>query len=125
MKKLIFVFVIGAVLVWYGMDYYKKNNAVEKKPGGRGGAKQVIVAVETGNVIKGDMHDEGIFSGSIEPKSKFKVAPKTSGRIKKVNFNIGDSIKNGDIVAELEHHQDEITRIEYKFGSDGYLIKKN
>ena len=105
MKKLIFVFVIGAVLVWYGMDYYKKNNAVEKKPGGRGGAKQVVVAVETGNVIKGDMHDEGIFSGSIEPKSKFMVAPKTSGRIKKVNFNIGDRIKNGDVVAELDDEE--------------------
>lgn len=105
MKKLIFVFVIGAVLVWYGMDYYKKNNAVEKKPGGRGGAKQVIVAVETGNVIKGDMHDEGIFSGSILPKSKFQVAPKTSGRIKKVNFDIGDTIKNGDVVAELDDEE--------------------
>ena len=105
MKKLIFVFIFGAVIVWYGMDYYKKNNMVEKKPGGRSGAKQVVVAVETGNVKKGDMHDEGIFSGSIEPKSKFMVAPKTSGRIKKVNFNIGDTIKNGDIVAELDDEE--------------------
>ena len=105
MKKLIFVFVIGAALVWFGMDYYKKNNTVEKKPGGRGGAKQVVVAVETGNVIKGDMFDEGVFSGSIQPKSKFQVAPKTSGRIKKVNFDIGDTIKNGDIVAELDDEE--------------------
>ena len=105
MKKLIFVFVVGALLVWYGMDYYKKNNTTEKRPGGRGGAKQVVVAVETGNIIKGDMQDEGIFSGSIQPKSKFQVAPKTSGRIKKVNFDIGDTIKNGDIVAELDDEE--------------------
>ena len=105
MKKLIFVFIVGAALVWFGMDYYKKNNTVEKKPGGRGGAKQIIVAVETGNVIKGEMKDEGIFTGSIQPKSKFQVAPKTSGRIKKVNFDIGDTIKNGDIVAELDDEE--------------------
>lgn len=105
MKKLIFVFIVGAVLVWFGMDYYKKNNATDKKGANRGGAKQVVVAIETGNIKNGDMHDEGIFSGSIEPKSKFQVAPKTSGRIKKVNFNIGDVIKNGDIVAELDDEE--------------------
>lgn len=105
MKKLIFVFIVGAALVWFGMDFYKKNNTAVKKPGGRGGAKQVVVAVEAANIFKGDMHDEGIFSGSIEPKSKFQVAPKTSGRIKKVNFNIGDPINNGDIVAELDDEE--------------------
>ena len=105
MKKLIFAFIVGAALVGFGRYYYIKNNTVEKKPGGRGGAKQVVVAVETGNVSKGDMNDEGIFSGSILPKSKFQVAPKTSGRIKKVNFDIGDTIKNGDIVAELDDEE--------------------
>ena len=105
MKKLIFVFVLGAALVWFGMDYYKKNNATDKKGKMRGGAKQIVVAVETGNVIKGDMNDEGIFTGSILPKSKFQVAPKISGRIKKVNFDIGDTIKNGDIVAELDDEE--------------------
>ncbi len=105
MKKLIFVFILGAAIVWFGADYIKKNNTSEKKGAKRGGAKQVVVAIETGNVIRGDMHDEGVFSGSIEPKSKFKVAPKTSGRIKKVNFNIGDTIKNGDIVAELDDEE--------------------
>ncbi len=105
MKKLIFVFIVGAALVWYGMDYYKKNNATDKKGNMRGGAKQIVVAVETGDVIKGEMKDEGIFTGSIQPKSKFQVAPKTSGRIKKVNFDIGDTIKNGDIVAELDDEE--------------------
>jgi RND family efflux transporter MFP subunit len=105
MKKLIFVFIIGAALVWFGMDYYKKNNTSDKKVGGRGASRQVVVAVETGSVTKGDMNDEGIFTGSIQPKSKFQVAPKTSGRIKKVNFDIGDTIKNGDIVAELDDEE--------------------
>ena len=91
MKKLMFVFIIGAALVWFGMDYYKKNNTSDKKAGGRGASRQVVVAVETGSVTKGDMNDEGIFTGSIQPKSKFQVAPKTSGRIKKVNFDIGDT----------------------------------
>ncbi|MBQ2592235.1 MAG: efflux RND transporter periplasmic adaptor subunit, partial [Candidatus Riflebacteria bacterium] len=105
MKKLMFVFIIGAALVWFGMDYYKKNNTSDKKAGGRGASRQVVVAVETGSVTKGDMNDEGIFTGSIQPKSKFQVAPKTSGRIKKVNFDIGDTIKNGDIVAELDDEE--------------------
>lgn len=103
MKKLIFVFIIGALLVWYGMSFVKKTAGDKKNAGGKKG--NVVVAVETGKIKKGDMYDAGIFSGSIEAESKFQVAPKISGRIKKVNFNIGDSIKNGDIVAELDDEE--------------------
>ena len=104
MKKLVLAFVIGAAIIWAGMSLIGKQSAGDKKKaGGRGG--QVVVAIETGNVTHGDMNDEGIFSGSIEAESKFQVAPKISGRIKKVNFDIGDTIKNGDIVAELDDEE--------------------
>lgn len=103
MKKLVLVFVIGAVLVWYGMTFVKKSTVDKKKNVGSKG--NVVVAIETGKITKGDMFDEGSFSGSIEAESKFQVAPKIAGRIKKVNFNIGDKIKNGDIVAELDDEE--------------------
>ena len=104
MKKLILVFVIGAAIVWFGADLIKKNTVKDKKSGGRGAAN-VVVASETGNAKTGEMLDEGIFSGSIEPESKFQVAPKTSGRIKKINFDIGDTINKGDVVAELDDEE--------------------
>lgn len=104
MKKLILVFVIGAAIVWFGADLIKKNTVKDKKSGGRGAAN-VVVAIETGNTKTGEMLDEGIFSGSIEPESKFQVAPKTSGRIKKINFDIGDTINKGDVVAELDDEE--------------------
>ena len=104
MKKLILVFVIGAAIVWFGADLIKKNTVKDKKSGGRGAAN-VVVAIETGNAKTGEMLDEGIFSGSIEPESKFQVAPKTSGRIKKINFDIGDTINKGDVVAELDDEE--------------------
>lgn len=104
MKKLIFAFIIGAAIVGAVMYFTNKQTAGDKKKaGGRGG--QVVVAIETGNVTHGNMNDEGIFTGSIEAESKFQVAPKISGRIKKFNFDIGDTIKNGDIVAELDDEE--------------------
>src|SRR5690606_26703536 len=42
------------------------------------------------------------FPASLEPWSQYVVSPKISGRIEKLNVDIGDDVKHGDLVAQLD-----------------------
>lgn len=41
-------------------------------------------------------------TGSIEPENRTDLAFKTSGRVIEVNFDVGDEVKKGDIVAQVD-----------------------
>ncbi|MDD3001551.1 MAG: efflux RND transporter periplasmic adaptor subunit [Candidatus Riflebacteria bacterium] len=103
MKKLIAVFIVGAIVAWFITDKLFQNNSKEQtqKKGGR----EVSVAVETYPLKRGHIKDIGIFSGSIEADSKFTVSPKIGGRIKKLYVDIGDKIYNGGIIARLDDEE--------------------
>ena len=100
------VFVLGLAIAG-GLIYAtqsQQNKAAGETAGRRrpGGAK---VAVETVPVKIASLVDEGRFVGSIESKSKFMVAPKISGRLKKLLVDIGDSIGNGEAIATLDDEE--------------------
>ncbi len=66
--------------------------------GPRGGT----VAVEIAPITEGPIRDLGLFSGTLVPKSQFVIAPKVSGKLEKLYVDIGDRLKNGQLVAQLE-----------------------
>ncbi len=106
MKKFVFYFLVGIALTWYLVSALQKSNDGSKANGARrgpGGA--AVVAVETAPLEIGSLVDEGQFVGSIEPVSKFMVAPKISGRIKKLFVDIGDRIENGSTIATLDDEE--------------------
>jgi RND family efflux transporter MFP subunit len=45
------------------------------------------------------------FSGELEALAEFVVAPKVSGRVERVIVNIGDTVKRGQVVAELDNDE--------------------
>ncbi|PKL42341.1 MAG: efflux RND transporter periplasmic adaptor subunit [Candidatus Riflebacteria bacterium HGW-Riflebacteria-1] len=107
MKKFMLTFLLGLAIAGaliYGVQKMQGQSAGQS--GGRrgpgGGAK---VAVETVAARISSLVDEGRFVGSIESKSKFMVAPKISGRLKKLFVDIGDSISNGETVATLDDEE--------------------
>jgi RND family efflux transporter MFP subunit len=69
--------------------------------GTRGGT----VAVDIAPIVEGPIRDLGIFSGTLIPKSNYVVAPKVSGKLKKLYVDIGDRLKNGQLVAQLEDEE--------------------
>lgn len=101
MKKLTAVFLIGIAVAWFIANKF----ITHEEQAFRRGRGEVSVAVETEALKHGDIHDAGIFTGSIEANSKFTVAPKISGRIKKLYLDIGDKITNGAIVAKLDDEE--------------------
>jgi RND family efflux transporter MFP subunit len=103
MKKIVLVVVIllAGLFVW---RIYRSITKTEGEPAG-GGQKQSVIAVEVTPVRKGTVQDVKQFSGSLLPRLSFVVAPKVPGRLEKIFVNMGDRVKNGQMVAVLDSEE--------------------
>ncbi len=106
-----FIVFVTVFLVGIGLAFMVVNRLPEAQttsgrgPGGRRGGSAAVVAVQVEPLTVGTLTDEGKFVGSIEPTSSFLVAPKLSGRLKKLFVDIGDMVKNGDVIATLDDEE--------------------
>ncbi|MGB9862180.1 MAG: efflux RND transporter periplasmic adaptor subunit [Candidatus Saccharicenans sp.] len=93
--------------------FWRLGKIIFKKSGG-GGPRQAAVAVALAPVENGVIRDLGRFSGTLIPKSQFVVAPKVSGKLKKLYVNIGDRVTRGQVVAQLddEEYQQQVAQAE-------------
>ncbi len=60
------------------------------------------VTYETAAVEKGDLKQTVEVTGEIKPAARIELAFKNSGTIQAVNVKVGDVVKAGDVLAELE-----------------------
>ncbi len=63
------------------------------------------VAVEVAPVVKSDIRDIGNFSGTLSPRSSFTVSPKVAGRLNRLTVDIGDEVRSGQVIAELDDEE--------------------
>ncbi len=61
-----------------------------------------VVAVSVAPVSKGAIQSILSYSGSIQAKGQVNLVPKTSGRIEKLLVDVGDAVKTGDVIAQME-----------------------
>lgn len=59
-------------------------------------------AVAVAPVVIGNIELRRSFSGTLEAPAAFVVSPRVAGRIEKLSIDIGDVIKRGQVVAELD-----------------------
>jgi RND family efflux transporter MFP subunit len=104
---LFLVVVLAGLLVWRLYFLIFKKSADFRQ-------RQAAVAVEIRPVETGTIRDVGQFSGSLIPRSQFVIAPKVSGKLKKLFVNIGDVIHNGQVIAQLddEEYQQQVAQAE-------------
>ncbi|MDD8019587.1 MAG: efflux RND transporter periplasmic adaptor subunit [Acidobacteriota bacterium] len=76
--------------------------------------RQPAVAVVLSRIENGLIRDVGRFSGTLIPKSQFVVAPKVSGKLKKLYVDIGDKVTRGQVVAQLDddEYQQQVAQAE-------------
>jgi len=67
----------------------------------RGRADQAV-PVEVASVRRTALREVGLFTGSLAPESHFAIAPRVSGRLEKLLVNLGDPVRRGQLVAELD-----------------------
>jgi RND family efflux transporter MFP subunit len=102
MKRIVAVVIVLAVLALIGWRIGQKVAAGKKANQARG---QRAVPVEATPVNRQTVHDVEEFTGTLLPKTQFIVAPKVPGRVEKLLVNIGDPVKNGDLVAQLDSEE--------------------
>lgn len=103
MKKLLLFLLILAVVGMAGWGLYQQltGEDIVQKPG----RSAVAVAVETTPIGKGPIYDVGVFTGSLEPKSQFVVAPKVAGWLKELLVDVGDTVTRNQIIAVLDDEE--------------------
>lgn len=118
MKKLLVFFVIAGMLGTFGWLIYRRlaesnapANAQMRSPSGasgmnggkRGGQfNKPSVAVEIADVRQQTIQDSGEYTGSLSPKSQFVVTSNVAGRLERLRVNIGDRVKQNQVIANVD-----------------------
>ena len=63
------------------------------------------VPVEVAQIQRGPIALQRTFSGELEALAEFVVGPKVSGRVERVIVNISDTVRRGQVVAELDNDE--------------------
>jgi RND family efflux transporter MFP subunit len=102
MKKYIFIALAVVLLGALGFQLYRK---IGKKEGYERQEAQVPVAVVAAPVERVMLQNLGEFSGSLIPNAQFDVSPKLGGNLEKLYVDVGDTVRKGDLIAELEDEE--------------------
>ncbi|MBT7153706.1 MAG: biotin/lipoyl-binding protein, partial [Deltaproteobacteria bacterium] len=105
MKKF-FLLLLYLLIIATGWKVYQKIQDPAASFSRRRMKRQV--PVEITRIRKGTIREMGVFTGSLKPKSRFIVAPKITGRLKKLLVNIGDNVKPGQLIALLDDEEFEL-----------------
>lgn len=65
-------------------------------------AQTAATAVEVVKLAKGSIQTEYIYSGQIKPVKQLSVVSKVSGKVATVNFDVGDAVKENDILFVMD-----------------------
>ena len=95
---------IGAGLLFLGgnriIELQQKQAVVtaskKKRKGGR------TVSVEVTEARRGSLREDLVLTGALKPKEQVDITAKATGRVVKIHFYVGDRVKAGELVAELE-----------------------
>ena len=100
-KKRIVAVLIGIGLVYLvGSRVYEANQQAaapaKKKAGGR------VINVDLTQAHRGEIREELMLTGSLKPKEIVDVNPKVTGRIERIQVLVGDLVRQGQLIAEIE-----------------------
>ena len=94
---LIVAFAAIAVFAWqrYQESVKEEERKAQKKP-------EDAVVVNVVNPERVTMLDERVYSGTTQAWSSFDIDPEISAKLVSLKFDIGDKIRKGDLIAQLD-----------------------
>ena len=90
----------GAVLMTVSCGNKKKDQAVEPAA-----AAEVVPTVAVQQVFVKDVPQEATYTSTVQPYIKNNIVPQMAGRITKINVEIGDKVRKGQVLAEIDKSQ--------------------
>lgn len=85
--------------VWLGQD--RLFGTAGERASSRGG-KDHVVPVEVAAIERGPIERRRAFTGTLEARAEFVVAPKVAGRIEEIAVDLADTVTRGQLVARLD-----------------------
>lgn len=119
--KRVLAVLAGVVVVAFGAWKLQQSSSQGKdgpgRPGPRAGTRGPFVRRVTVNLAQartGLVGERLLLTGALKPKEQVDVNPKATGRVEKILVNVGDRVKVGDLIAELEDDelQQQVNRAE-------------
>ena len=93
------VVIVGvAVAAWFGSGTNKDKGNTPRRDRAAQAAPVEVAPIERGTIVL-----QRTFSGALEAPAQFLVAPKVSGRVERLAVNLSDTVKRGQLVAELDN----------------------
>jgi membrane fusion protein, multidrug efflux system len=74
-------------------------------PGGGNAGPRVPMTVELGAIKKGDLSAHLVVVGNLIGEQTVDIAPKTGGRVERVNVQLGDRVRRGQVLAKIEDRE--------------------
>lgn len=101
-KKLIAVIIGGGLVFLVGTRIHEaqQEQAGPSKKGKGGGDR--TVSVDLTSVRPGQVAEQLVLTGALKAKETVNVTPQSTGRLEKTYFQVGDRVRQGDLIAELE-----------------------
>ena len=75
------------------------------------------VAVEVENPTTGELTNDTTYIGTVEPQLQVYVTPKVSGTVTAAYFEVGDTVKEGDVLFKID---DEAAQLQMKSAEASY-----
>lgn len=75
------------------------------------------VAVEVENPTIGELTNDTTYIGTVEPQQQVYVTPKVSGTVTAAYFEVGDTVKEGDVLFKID---DEAAQLQMKSAEASY-----
>ncbi len=99
-KKLIAVLIGGGLVFLVGTRVYevKQEQATPKKK--KGAVRTVSVDLASAEV--GQVREVLLLTGALKPRDQVDVTSQATGRLEQIHFRVGDRVKKGALIAELE-----------------------
>lgn len=98
--------IVLILLFILGLAGWRVTEKIRRKSGGQSGKGPApAVAVIVQPVRRETVRDVRVFTGTVLPNTQFIVAPKVVGRLEKILVDIGQEVKNGDLIALLDSQE--------------------
>ena len=105
MKKLAYTLVVvlaaAGALYSLGLGPFKEGTATGQQQRGTGGDAGAV-SVRVGRVRVGDIEERLSYVGTLLANAQVTVAPKVAGRVEILFVNVGDPVKEGQLLAQLD-----------------------
>lgn len=121
-KRILIIVAAVVIAGFVGWRLFLLVRPASSAPGANGqsgaaGRRALPVAVEVATVGRSTLRDAVVFSGSLESRSRLVIATKVAGRLERLPARVGEQIRRGQLLAELEdeeyRQQLEQARAEY------------